>query len=784
MSSYIRTQGSSTRTPLPSSIPNLILWLDAADNTTITGSSPVTAWRDKSGNANNATGAGTINLGNLANNINGVQCMVFPDRTGYFRGAISITTPGVTCFAVATTTLAQPNQAGNPDQRLVSIASSGNYDYNSPDGAILFFNQQTTNTIASWRNNTVSAIIGTPIVQFVPFLVTSQLDSTNSLGSMWFNGSFIGSGGMTSANFASTAYGISTEAQLTTNETWQGYIGEVIMYNTILTTVQRQNVEGYLAWKWGLQGSLPSTHPYSIFNYYNNISITLSLTNPLQLPGLIAWFDAADTTTYTPGATITSWRNKGSAGGNATSASGVSSTSSNINGLPAMTFAVGAVMTVPSLTYLDASKSMFAVVTIGALGTTNGIFTDSVSAAFWPQLTQGVGFLQYTTFGANVFLSVPSSTFGFFNATSVLTGHDYLISGTTYGGGIYVNGFLQPLSTNAPRAFTTGTRTSFVLGSSGSTAIKVMGEILVYDSSLTPYQRQQVETYLMYKWKVYPGVTPSPIARSILSNRTTGGFTYATFNPLSITGAQLWFDAADTSTMTFSGSTVTQWNDKSGNARNATNGADAAPTYSPKGFNGGYPGLFFNGSTTRMSTPAIIPQPVLSANGTDTSIFLVFNYNFIGANYAVYGLGSVDNTYVLRTPWTTGTFGTAIIDTTSTTTADRITFTFGSAQAAGQLYSILRSGALHSFYQYGSLTTSVSASGTVGTTSQTFNIGGANGTTGASLFFNSYISELIIYNVALTTAQQQQVEGYLAWKWGIQANLPAKHPYKLFPTPP
>jgi hypothetical protein len=37
---------------------------------------------------------------------------------------------------------------------------------------------------------------------------------------------------------------------------------EFITYNTLLTTTQRQQVEGYLAWKWGLNPSLPTTHPY------------------------------------------------------------------------------------------------------------------------------------------------------------------------------------------------------------------------------------------------------------------------------------------------------------------------------------------------------------------------------------------------------------------------------------------------------------------------------------------------------------------------------------------
>ena len=42
-------------------------------------------------------------------------------------------------------------------------------------------------------------------------------------------------------------------------------MGELIYYNTTLSTAQRQNVEGYLAWKWGLTSSLPSTHPYYKF---------------------------------------------------------------------------------------------------------------------------------------------------------------------------------------------------------------------------------------------------------------------------------------------------------------------------------------------------------------------------------------------------------------------------------------------------------------------------------------------------------------------------------------
>jgi hypothetical protein len=50
-------------------------------------------------------------------------------------------------------------------------------------------------------------------------------------------------------------------------EYWDGWIHEAIGYSNILTTAQRQDVEGYLAWKWGLTASLPSTHPYKIFPF-------------------------------------------------------------------------------------------------------------------------------------------------------------------------------------------------------------------------------------------------------------------------------------------------------------------------------------------------------------------------------------------------------------------------------------------------------------------------------------------------------------------------------------
>jgi len=44
---------------------------------------------------------------------------------------------------------------------------------------------------------------------------------------------------------------------------YDGNIAEIVLCNSFLTTIQRQLVEGYLAWKWGLQANLSGGHPYA-----------------------------------------------------------------------------------------------------------------------------------------------------------------------------------------------------------------------------------------------------------------------------------------------------------------------------------------------------------------------------------------------------------------------------------------------------------------------------------------------------------------------------------------
>ena len=85
---------------------------------------------------------------------------------------------------------------------------------------------------------------------------------TNAGGSTglipYLNGTAMTAKNGTTASF--TGYSLGNYAG--NQQFWNGYIAEIVVFNTVLTTDNRQTLEGYLAWKWGVQATLPSTHPY------------------------------------------------------------------------------------------------------------------------------------------------------------------------------------------------------------------------------------------------------------------------------------------------------------------------------------------------------------------------------------------------------------------------------------------------------------------------------------------------------------------------------------------
>jgi hypothetical protein len=230
------------------------------------------------------------------------------------------------------------------------------------------------------------------------------------------------------------------------------------------------------------------------------------------------------------------------------------------------------------------------------------------------------------------------------------------------------------------------------------------------------------------------------------------------WSPTEVSGLEIWLDATDASTFTLSGSNVTQWRDKTGNAYHFDPSAPAALT---RGADGSRTVVTFkDGADYNNSTVRCAKQLTFNTN----------TYFF----------------WVCKVP-----------ATTSYPFYWFLTQNEGSGGAVGALYqnAALRGGPgdnTSNPFGWGGNNYLVNGTRAVTPTYTNYNVTGFqsvySGTTSSfaigSWFnytcqFRGSLCELLVYKPAsaLTTADRQKVEGYLAWKWGTQDLLPAGHLY-------
>lgn len=236
----------------------------------------------------------------------------------------------------------------------------------------------------------------------------------------------------------------------------------------------------------------------------------------------------------------------------------------------------------------------------------------------------------------------------------------------------------------------------------------------------------------------------------------------------------LWLDANDASTITLNGSTVSQWRDKSGNNRHASQATVAnQPTYTASAFSG---------------------KPALTFDGLNDS--LAVSYNYAGNQATLYAVvsrlpggakeqwvfssyGGTFGTPLVAPMWAVGFFDDLWATYSNTFISNGVTLTTdGTPFALGLVSNI--SGSVLDAYTNGTRTAQHG-------TGSRYSGGGARNfigaeTDGNSRFLSGRVSEIIQTENVLSTTDRQRLEGYLAWKWGLQSNLPTDHPFKF--TPP
>ena len=253
-----RTAGGGAAPPptfLPTSISGCALWLDGADvaSTTMSGNN-ITVWNDKSGNGYNGTVDGTVGT----STINGVRAVAFTgvSSSGSFRGNLPYTGPTLSIFSVCT-------MASLGGARLFAFGRAGAFDYAAPGTGFFgcYYTSVSDVAFAGYKNTDYTAK-SSVITLGTPYITSFIWDGTNA--NINLNGGSINSLAQTGGGFTISNYAIANNTVGYGNDAsiWSGNIGELLVFSNALTSTQRQSVEGYLAWKWGQQASLPGDHLY------------------------------------------------------------------------------------------------------------------------------------------------------------------------------------------------------------------------------------------------------------------------------------------------------------------------------------------------------------------------------------------------------------------------------------------------------------------------------------------------------------------------------------------
>lgn len=493
----------------------------------------------------------------------------------------------------------------------------------------------------------------------------------------------------------------------------------------------------------------------------NTVAFT-QLLSASNIGGLSFWLDASQLSNVTNGQGLSTWNDLSTNGFSGTAVGSPTYLTNQINGLPIVRFnGSSQYVTFGNVLNMGTSPlNMFAMYKFNSTAAGNAVFgkTRAAAAASRYALVRdtSLDYFIVNTESPVANLSYPNTS------TAIQLGEGLWDRTTAY---IYRNGTLcnsQALSSSANLSSTDPLVVGAYPNSSGTLsppAIWMNGdiaELLIYTSTLSTYQRQQVEGYLSWKWGQQSNL---PLLHPF---RNAAPRNVDTFYPTQINGIAMWLDGTDplgTGNTLASQTTVNTWIDKSGLNNDAVAGTSAQYIQSAQG---GY--LDFLGSNYYTITNNTI------LTGKYYSIFIVERLQSIGTTRALMGGDSTTTNANISFAYSNNqvTFGQ---HNNNLPTANVASFTTPENQEM-RIWSISQvTNAAQLFLNGRSI--SANLNNTLPSAWTNARIGSHFG----SNFYYGQYSEFIIYNSTLTTNLRQTIEGYLAWKYNLQSNLPVYHPY-------
>lgn len=244
----------------PEDLDGLALWLDAADRATIQTETGVSVWQDKSGHGRHVTQTNaTWQPAYQASGIEGHPAIDFDnvdDRLVGQDAALLRGVAGASVFIVA-----RPKSNNTAWGGYIAVYTTNQVRFllsqTSPTGGAIRGLSAAGRRLAS---DSLQQLVHSAGYSSNAFLGGMEADYANATLSVYYNGL-----GETRASFQTSGITEDNAGALHIgyfSNPLNALIGEVIVVESVLSTESRQEVEGYLAWKWGLQASLPEGHPH------------------------------------------------------------------------------------------------------------------------------------------------------------------------------------------------------------------------------------------------------------------------------------------------------------------------------------------------------------------------------------------------------------------------------------------------------------------------------------------------------------------------------------------
>jgi hypothetical protein len=751
-------------TPALSVTSGLQAWFRAESGVVANSNGYVSQWTDQTTNQIVASNSTQANQPTLVTLSSGQQALSFSGNQNLFNSATVPNINDVTIITVAS--------ASNPANSGVQI----HLGYGNASGVQtglrgLSYDSSNQAFVSGTSGNIPSDVTGGAVPATSTCVINDvSYNHVSNTASFYSNGQLNGT--------ASVNPGVITPqlwiGALGTNGVsapynWNGTISEVLIFDHVLTDSDRQAVEGYLGDKYGIYSPYATwVQQYSstiqaqiAANFWNRAQATAYVAfanaNPQVLTyGLNEWLEADQGTVLSSGG-VTTWQDQTWYHNDAT----------------------------------QTTHSAMPTVVTNALAGHSVIRFDGVAQTL-------ISPAPPPTVAGTLFVIYRKPTSGGVSGQDVLTltsdgTTDQSISispSTSNGGSVGSNRTfeaVQPFGTFIltvyPRNLTIGsagdqeyypynwTNWNFFQGD--------IAEIMVYNRVLSTSEQNQVTQYLADKYQFYsPSATwPQSYTSAVQAEIAANGWTktqadnyvalLASNPPIPTTGLGVWLKA-DQSVNVDGSNNVTSWQDQGINQNNAISTGNTAtePQLVSNALNG-KPVVRFSGGQYLhiIDDPSLTPATgytIISVANTNTAsaqsiVSKPYTSTSYNSPYSSYGLGINSSGSIQSTQTTLTQVSNILSSPTPLSTGQPF---LAATQYDGTTQQVVAQG------QAGTAAF-VSGGLDYGDTSEKDVTIGAVSTTTPQNYFNGDLAEVIVYRRALSPQELQQVEQYLATKYGV-----------------